>query len=101
MTTAIANLDKSFGEKEFLKKEKTGVGKNKYVYKEKTSVRVKKILKSGLLYSSVILAVALIISVFGFIYFYNYYSAIVEKRIASGFWHNRAGIYAAPRTLQK
>lgn len=101
MTSIIVSLDKSFDKKGFQKKENLEVGKNKYVHKEKTSHRVKNFLKTGLLYTSIILAIALVISIFGFIYFYNYYSAIVEKRIASGFWHNRAGIYAAPRTLQK
>ena len=99
MTTAIANLDKSFDRKGFLKKEKISVSKSKYVHKEKTAVRVKKFIKTSFLYSLIILAIVAVISVFGFFYFYSYYSAIVEQRIASGFWHNRAGIYAAPRTL--
>src|SRR5687768_12814294 len=101
MTLAIVNSNKYSDEKEFLKKEKRGVGKNKYVHREKTSARVKNALKTGLLYTSITLAIAFVISASGFVYFYSYYSAIVEKRIASGFWHNRAGIYAAPRTLQK
>ena len=101
MTSAIFNLDKTSGKNKFLKNEKRGAIKNRYVHTEKTSLRLKKILKSALFYSSIALAVAFIISAFGFIYFYSYYSSIVEKRIAAGFWHNRAGIYAAPRTLQK
>lgn len=99
MTTAIANLDKSFNGKEFLKKERIRISKSKYVNKEKTSVRIKKVIKASFLYSLITLAVAAVISVCGFFYFYNHYSAIVEHRVASGFWHNRAGIYAAPRTL--
>lgn len=96
MTSVIAKPDKSFD-----KDGKKSVGKNKYVHREKTSQRIKKHLKAGLLYSFVALAITLVLSVFGFIYFYSYYSSVVEKRIINGFWHNRAGIYAAPRTLQK
>jgi penicillin-binding protein 1B len=99
MTTAIANLDKSFDGKEFLKKERIRVSKSKYIHKEKTSVRIKGVIKASFFYSLITLAVATVISVCGFFYFYNYYSAIVEHRVASGFWHNRAGIYAAPRAL--
>ena len=33
-------------------------------------------------------------------YIYNYYAAIVETRVATGFWHSRGGVYAAPYKLR-
>lgn len=99
MTTAIANSDTSFNDKKFLSKQKIRANKSSYIYKEKISVRVTRFIKTAFLYSFIASAAALVIAIFGFFYFYSYYSSIVEKRIASGFWQNRAGIYAAPRTL--
>lgn len=53
------------------------------------------------LFASVILGfISLIGAGLTFRYFYSYYSYIVERRIASGFWHSRAGIYAAPHSLR-
>jgi penicillin-binding protein 1B len=36
-----------------------------------------------------------------FFYYYDHYSEIVDRRIASGFWHSRAGVYSAPFVLRK
>ena len=33
-------------------------------------------------------------------YFYTSYAAIVETRVATGFWHSRGGVYAAPYKLR-
>lgn len=99
MSTAIAEINKSFnGTKVKLKNEKRV---SQYQYQEKALVRFKKHAKTGLLYTLLTLAIVAVLSAFGFFYFYSYYSAIVEQRVASGFWHTRAGIYAAPRTLLK
>src|SRR5687767_6269347 len=45
-------------------------------------------------------AVAVVVAGIGGAYFYNYYSAIVETRVATGFWHSRGGVYAAPYKLR-
>ena len=37
--------------------------------------------------------------VIAFAYFYNHYSALVDQRVRSGFWHSRGGVYSAPRRL--
>jgi penicillin-binding protein 1B len=37
----------------------------------------------------------------GFFHYYNHYAAIVDRRISSGFWHSRAGVYSAPFVLKK
>lgn len=97
MAAAVIKLDKSFNGTKIKSKKETKV--SKYLHQEKTSVRIKRAAKKGLIYSLITLAVVAVISTFGFFYFYSYYSAVVEQRIASGFWHTRAGIYAAPRML--
>jgi penicillin-binding protein 1B len=99
MTTAIAKFDKSFSGKEIQARQKNNSIKTKYVRSEKASARVKRIIKTFFLYSLLIFSIVAVVSTAGFFYFYNHYSAIVEQRVASGFWQNRAGIYAAPRTL--
>ena len=38
-------------------------------------------------------------SVVSFAYFYSHYSALVDQRVRSGFWHSRGGVYSAPRRL--
>lgn len=74
---------------------------NKFVQKEKPIIRAKRILVKGSIYSFFTLSVVAVVSVAGFFYFFNHYSQIVQQRVASGFWHTRAGIYAAPRVLKK
>ncbi len=73
----------------------------KFVQKESAAVRVKRFLLKGFVYSFITILAVAVLSGIGFLYFYNHYSQTVELRIASGFWHTRAGIYAAPRVLRK
>lgn len=96
MAAAIINIDKSFNETKIKAKKVS-----KYAHKEDLFVRVKRFAKNALFYSFIIFAVLTVVSTFGFVYFYNHYSEVVGQRVASGFWHTRSGIYAAPRVLQK
>lgn len=73
----------------------------KFVQKEKPTVRAKRILVKGFIYSFFTLLVVAVVSVAGFFYLFNHYSQVVRQRVDSGFWHTRAGIYAAPRVLKK
>lgn len=74
---------------------------NKFVKKESRSVRVKRFLLKGFIYSAFTFLVIAVVSVVGYFYFFNHYSQVVKQRVDSGFWHTRAGIYAAPRVLKK
>lgn len=74
---------------------------SKFVRKENRSVRVKRFLVKGFVYSAFTVLAVAVVSVAGYFYFFNHYSQIVRQRVDSGFWHTRAGIYAAPRVLKK
>lgn len=52
-------------------------------------------------YFGLVSLLLVLVSTFTFLYFYNHYSALVSKRIQSGFWHSRAGIYAGSIKLRK
>lgn len=45
-------------------------------------------------------SLSLIVLVMISVYLFNIYAQMVDRRIASGFWHSRSGIYAAPHTLR-
>ncbi|MGI9054941.1 MAG: transglycosylase domain-containing protein, partial [Pyrinomonadaceae bacterium] len=72
----------------------------KFVQKESAFVRAKRFLVKGFVYSFITIFTVAVFSGIGFFYYYNHYSQIVEQRVASGFWHTRAGIYAAPHVLR-
>ena len=98
MSTATLKLEKSFDRSGAVENKRFRI--NKYVHKEKASLRIKRFLIKGFFYTLFISVSLAIVSALGFLYFYDQYSAIVEQRIGSGFWHTRAGIYAAPHTLK-
>lgn len=47
-----------------------------------------------------VVATLLLIAGIGSAYLYRHYSALVTERVASGFWHSRGGVYAAPRRFR-
>ncbi|HSK72947.1 MAG TPA: PBP1A family penicillin-binding protein [Pyrinomonadaceae bacterium] len=99
MAAAILNLENSTGKlKSKAEKEKSV---NKYIHREKFLTRTKQFAAKAFIYSIFIFAIFAIFSGIGFYYFYNQYSALIEQRISSGFWHTRAGLYAAPYKLRK
>ena len=51
-------------------------------------------------YSALGVAAILITGSLVSIYFYHHYSTIVQDRVASGFWHSRGGVYAAPKRFR-
>ncbi len=95
MTTARKNYKQA----ESISKKRFRI--NRFVQQENTAVRVKRFLVRGFVYSFFTVLAVSVVAGIGFFYYYNHYSQIVEKRIASGFWHTRAGIYAAPQVLRK
>ena len=99
MTTAVFKSSNNFKQTESVTKKRFRI--NKFVEKENVAVRIKRFLFKGFVYSFFTLLAVSVISVIGFFYYYNHYSQIVENRVASGFWHTRAGIYAAPHVLRE
>lgn len=99
MTTAISKSGNNFKQMESVAKKRFRI--TKFVEKESAAVRIKRFLVKGFVYSFFTLLAVSVVATVGFFYYYNHYSQIVERRIASGFWHTRAGIYAAPHTLRK
>src|SRR3982750_1093798 len=61
--------------------------------------RISRLLRAGLPVLGLTLSLLALIGSLFFAYFYNYYASMVDGRIASGFWHSRSGIYAAPVKL--
>src|SRR5262245_8896508 len=51
-------------------------------------------------YCAVFFAVVIITVGIASAYFYHHYSTLVTERVASGFWHSRGGVYAAPRRFR-
>src|SRR5215510_1215870 len=98
MSEAITNFGKTYvGDiKPF--KSKRAV---QYVKTESRKARVLRAAKKTLIYGFIFSIIAAIAGVAGFFHYYNHYSAIVEQRVGSGFWHSRAGIYSAPFVLRK
>ena len=75
-------------------------GSNNLFKKKVRYVRAKRFLVKGFVYSFITILAVAVFSAIGFFYYYNHYSQIVQQRVASGFWHTRAGIYAAPHVLR-
>jgi len=99
MAAAITNFGKtSIGYRAKPVRAKRAV---QYVNSESTKTRLVRALKKAFFYGAVVSAVAAVAAVAGFFYFYNHYAAIVDRRLDSGFWHSRAGIYSAPFVLRK
>ena len=99
MTTAVFKSGNNFKQTESVTGKRFRI--NKFAQKESAAVRIKRFLVKGFVYSFFTLLAVAVISAIGFFYYYNHYSQIVERRVASGFWHTRAGIYAAPHVLRK
>src|SRR5689334_20543144 len=57
--------------------------------------------KTAAYYFGLLSLLLLLVGAFAFFYFYDHYSAMVSRRISSGFWHSRAGIYAGSIKLRK
>lgn len=99
MSTAIIKSGKNYRQAESVAKKRFRI--NRFVQKESAFVRAKRFLVKGFVYSFITVLAVSVVSAIAFFYYYNHYSQIVEQRIASGFWHTRAGIYAAPHILRK
>src|SRR5215217_6017138 len=99
MSTAITNFGKTYdGCKVKPVNSKRAV---QYVKVESKKTRVLRAAKKTLLYTFLLTLLLTVAGVAGFYYYYNQYSAIVDRRISSGFWHSRAGVYSAPFILRK
>jgi len=72
-----------------------------FVRTESRSVRAKRIAKTSLFWTFIASTVLIVAGAVASIFFYNHYSAIVERRVNAGFWQTRAGMYAAPYQLKK
>jgi penicillin-binding protein 1B len=99
MSTAIASFGKTFNGHPV--KTKNSARVVHFVKEESKKTRILRVAKKVLFYGLLISLIAFIVAIAGFFYNYNYYSAIVERRINSGFWHSRAGVYSAPFVLKK
>jgi hypothetical protein len=51
-------------------------------------------------YCAISLSLLVVIAGIGSAYLYHHYSTLVAERVASGFWHSRGGVYAAPRRFR-
>ena len=63
--------------------------------------RIKRIATKTIIWTSVVGTILVLAAGIASILFYNHYAAIVEKRVNSGFWQTRAGMYAAPYQIRK
>jgi penicillin-binding protein 1B len=99
MSTAVTNFGKTFSAARV--KPVNFKRAVQYVRTEPKKTRVLRIAKKALLYGSLVSLVLGIVGTIVFFHYYNHYSAIVERRIDSGFWHSRAGVYSAPFVLRK
>src|SRR5215213_3006539 len=99
MSTAITNLGKTYGG--FKVKPVNAKRAVQYVKTESKKTRALRAAKKVLLYGFLLSLIFAIAGVAGFFYYYNQYTAIVDRRISSGFWHSRAGVYSAPFVLRK
>lgn len=99
MATAIAKLGKT--QSGYRLKPVNSKRAVQYVFQETKAARLKRIAKKFFFYTIFLTLAVAIVTVGAFFYFYNQYAAIVDRRVASGFWHTRAGVYAAPYVLRK
>jgi len=100
MSTAIASFGKTFNSHR-TSKPQNSARVVRFVKEESKKTRILRIAKKIFIYGFLISLIASVVAVAAFFYNYNYYSAIVERRVNSGFWHSRAGVYSAPFVLKK
>lgn len=98
MAAAILSLDKASKNKSASRRSGRA---STYIRRESVLTRAGRLAGKSLFYGFIVLIVAALVSIFGFYYFYTHYAAAVDQRIDSGFWHTRAGLYAAPYKLRK
>ena len=98
MAAAIAKFGKRT--KKAQKADRRAARVKNYVYREPMAARLRRFARAGVFYTSATLAAAALAGAVAFFYFYDHYEEIVEQRVRSGFWHTRAGIYAAPFVLR-
>lgn len=98
MSTAISGAEKNYKQAESVAGRRFRI--KKYVHRDSAAVRAKTFFARSCAYAVLAGLLLTVFAAAGFLYFYNHYSQIVERRIASGFWHTRAGLYAAPRVLR-
>lgn len=72
-----------------------------FVQHESKKTRLFRIAKRTFFYGLCLSILTAVAAGAAFVYFYSQYSEIVEQRVSSGFWHSRAGVYAAPFVLRK
>src|SRR5688572_25065801 len=72
-----------------------------FAQQEKATRDVRGFVRRALIGTGVIAAIMLVASTIASVFFYNHYSAIVERRVNAGFWQTRAGMYAAPYQIRK
>jgi penicillin-binding protein 1B len=104
MSTAISNFGKTYGglQVKTVKPKKVETKKAvQFVRTESRKTKLWRAAKKTLFYGSIFSLILTIAAVGAFFYFYNQYSAIVDSRISSGFWHSRAGVYSAPFVLRR
>jgi penicillin-binding protein 1B len=99
MSTAITNLGKTYSG--FRVKPLKSPKAVQYVRIESKKTRAIRVAKKALLYGFMFAIIVAVTATAGFFYYYNHYAAIVDRRISSGFWHSRAGVYSAPFVLRK
>ncbi|HEY8562859.1 MAG TPA: PBP1A family penicillin-binding protein [Pyrinomonadaceae bacterium] len=98
MSTAISNFGKTH--RGLTIKPVASKKAVQYVEVESRRARLLRAAKKTLFYGIVFSIIASAAGIAAFFYFYNQYAAIVDRRVASGFWHSRAGIYSAPFVLR-
>ncbi|HEY0461868.1 MAG TPA: PBP1A family penicillin-binding protein [Pyrinomonadaceae bacterium] len=99
MSTAVTNFGKAYSGYRIKPVNcKKAVG---YIKTESKKARVLKAAKKTFFYGLILSLGLAIAATAAFFYYYNQYSVIVDRRIASGFWHSRAGVYSAPFVLRK
>jgi penicillin-binding protein 1B len=99
MSTAIASFGKTFNGQRVKPSKSARVVH--FVQEESKKTRVLRFAKKAFFYGLIISLIVFVVAIAGFFHYYNQYSAIVEQRINSGFWHSRAGVYSAPFVLKK
>lgn len=98
MSTAVAKIGKQVPDltRRPLREQRVSV----FAPPVSIATRIARIFR-GLVFPTIVTAgVLLIVGVIGFAYFYNFYSAMVDHRIKTGFWFSRGGVYAAPYRLK-
>ena len=99
MAAAIINLGKTYGGYRVKpeKKQKTV----QYIQVEPRKTRILRAAKKTFFWVFIFTLITAVAATVSFFYFYNLYAAMVDRRLSSGFWHSRAGVYSAPFVLRK